>query len=88
MNPSSNRGNHPERWEKLLHELDEKLQLGLLDQLRKINSYHFEDDSLLLIEPSSPEQEKYLTKLFVLQQLEVLASECIGIKKVSIRSVK
>jgi hypothetical protein len=86
MTPSSGRGNDPERWEKLLKELDDKLQLGLLDQLRKISSYHFENAELLLIEPSSAEQMKYLTKPFVLQQLEVFASESIGVKKVSVKS--
>ena len=38
MNPSAKRGNNPERWDCLLADLDDKLQLGLLEHLDDIRS--------------------------------------------------
>ena len=54
MHPSSERGNNSELWVKLLTLLDEKLQLGLLDHLKRVSSYHFEDHELT-IQPGSQE---------------------------------
>lgn len=71
-------------WEKLLTELDEKLQLGLLDHLKRIASYHFEDD-ILFVEPGTAEDEKYLTKDSVLQQLELLAQVACKVDRVKIK---
>lgn len=81
---NSSKGNNPELWEKLLNDLDEKLQLGLLDHLRRASSYHFEED-VLYIEPGSPESEKYLTKHAVLQQLQLLAQDAVGVEKIKIK---
>ncbi len=78
------KGNDPERWQRLLDALDEKLQLGLLDHLRKVQSYHFETDSLF-IEAYSKEQGEYLSRSAVLQQLQVFAEDSIGIKEVHIK---
>lgn len=87
MNASATKGNRPESWQKLLDELDEKLQLGLLDRLRRVSSYHFEE-KLLLIEPGNKEDEKYLSKDAVLQQLQVFASGTLNVEKVQIRPIE
>lgn len=81
---NASKGNNPELWEKLLHALDEKLQLGLLDHLRKAASYHFEED-VLYIEPGNAESEKYLTKGPFLQQLQILAHDIVGVEKIKIK---
>ncbi|MBN8549977.1 MAG: hypothetical protein J0M12_11735 [Deltaproteobacteria bacterium] len=84
MAPSSEKGNNPELWNKLIHELDEKLQLGLLDHLKRIASYHFEDD-VLYVEPGTPEDEKYLNKDSALQQLQLLAQVACKVERVKIK---
>jgi hypothetical protein len=73
MEPSAAKGNSSEKWEKLLTELDEKLQLGLLDRLRRVTSYHFEDQTLFIVAGSSQDLE-YLQKDSVKQQLAIFAS--------------
>jgi hypothetical protein len=83
MVPSATKGNSPERWEKLLEFVDEKLQLGLLDHLEKIASYHFEDGTLYL-QPASDESYEYLTKDTCFQQLVVLATDAVKVEKVVI----
>jgi len=77
------KGNNPERWDKLLQVLDEKLQLGLLDHLRKVEVYHFEEN-ILFIQPSTNESLEYLKKDTVLKQLEVLAQDAINVDKIKI----
>jgi len=77
------KGNNPELWDKLLAALDEKLQLGLLDHLRRVVAYQFEE-GILLIEPGNPQDRQYLTKDSVLQQLELLAQDAVKIEKVKI----
>ena len=84
MNPSSKKGNNPERWEALLEVLDEKLQLGLLDQLKKISSYHFEADVLFLV-PGDEENHEYLSNTTNLQHLEILAQEAVNIERVKLK---
>lgn len=84
MGSSSSKGNNAELWDKLLTELDDKLQLGLLDHLKRIASYHFEDD-VLYVEPGTAEDEKYLTRDSVLQQLELLAQVACKVDRVKIR---
>lgn len=79
------KGNDPARWEKLLAALDEKLQLGLLNYLQRVAVYHFEGEELLL-EPGSPEDEEYLRRDSVLQQLALLAQDAVKIEKIRIRS--
>lgn len=81
---SIQKGNNPESWEKLLTELDDKLQFGLLEPLRRVSSYHFEDDTLF-IDPGTPEDLKYLSKSTVVQQLQVFVQGSIGIDKVKIK---
>ena len=83
MNPSAKRGNNPERWERLLSDLDEKLQLGLLEHLKRVNSYHFEED-ILYIEPADAKDQEYLTKDAVLTQLKLLA-DCINVDNVKVK---
>ena len=87
MNSSESKGNNPERWRKLLDTLDEKLQLGLLDRLRKVAAYHFEED-ILYVEPASQDEEDYLRKDTVFHQLELLAQDAIGVDKVKIKKLK
>ena len=85
MNSAALKGNDPVRWEKLLTALDEKLQLGLLDYLSRIVTYHFESDTLY-IEPGSKSDSDYLTKSAVLHQLELLAQDATRIEKVKIKT--
>lgn len=84
MNDSNPKGNDPARWQKFLDALDDKLQLGLLDQMHKIKTYHFEGD-LLYLEPLGEEEATYLTKQTVFHQLELLAQDAIKIDKVKIK---
>lgn len=78
------RGNDPPRWEKLLAALDEKLQLGLLDHLRRIPAYHFEEE-LLIIEPASDEEYVYWSRQTTMQQLELLARDAAAVEKIKLR---
>ncbi len=84
MSDSQIKGNDPARWEKLLACLDEKLQLGLLGHLRKITSYTFEGQCLI-VEPGSEEQATYLRRDSVFHHLELLAQDSVGIEKIEIR---
>ena len=61
--------------------LDEKLQFGLLEYLKKAKTYHFEED-VLFLQPGSPEDEKYFAKSAVTQQLLILAQDAVGVKEV------
>jgi len=65
--------------------LDEKLQLGLLDYLSRISTYHFEADTLF-IEPADKEDADYLTKATVLQQLQLFAQDATGVEKVKVKT--
>jgi hypothetical protein len=78
------KGNNPEVWGKLLDLVDEKLQLGLLDKLRRVTSYHIEDRTLF-IEAGSADDHKYLTKAGNVQQLALLAQDAINVKEVVIK---
>jgi hypothetical protein len=78
-------GNKPELWKALLELLDDKLQLGLLDHLRRAQAYHFEAETLI-IEPGTPEDLKYLSKDAVLQQLHIFAQDACQVEKVKIQS--
>jgi hypothetical protein len=79
MEPSASKGNAPEKWDKLLNELDDKLQLGLLDRLRRVEGYSYEGGTLL-IQPGSAEDGEYLAREAVSQQLSVFAGLAIIIK--------
>ena len=85
MTPSSAKGNSPEVWNKLLEFVDEKLQLGLLDHLSRVSSYHFEDD-VLFIQPSNQSDYDYLKRDTNHQQLLFLAQELIpDLEKIKIQ---
>lgn len=84
MNTSSAKGNSPELWQKVLDALDEKLQLGLLDRLRRAASYHIEDQ-ILFIQAGTDEDQTYLKKGTTLHQLELLVQDAIGVKSVTIK---
>lgn len=86
MTAGDPKGNYPERWDKLLQGIDERLQLGLLDQLKKVAAYHFEED-VLYIEPSDPTNQSYLMRSSNLQQLQILAAELVQIERVKIKSL-
>ncbi len=79
----SSKGNNPVLWTALLHELDEKLQFGLLERLRRAASYHFEGDTLF-IEPGSTEDGLYLSKAAVLTQLQVFAQGAVNVVHVKL----
>jgi hypothetical protein len=78
------KGNDPKRWNQLLEALDEKLQLNLLEHLRRIAAYHFEED-VLYLEPATPEEEEFLKKDAVLQQLQLYAIDILKVDKVKIK---
>lgn len=84
MAEHTGKGNNPELWNKLLTDLDEKLQLGLLDKLRRCKAYQFESETLI-IEAGSEADEMYLKKSAVWQQLEVLAHDATGISEVKLK---
>ena len=86
MEGSKIKGNNPELWDKLIHELDEKLQFGLLERLRRVTAYHFEDD-ILFIEPGSAEDQQYLQKSSAFQQLEVMAQASTQVDRVKIKKL-
>jgi len=82
---SSQKGNRPELWERLLEVLDEKLQLGLLDHLRRVHSYHFEDDNLYIV-PGSTLDEEYLRRDATFHQLQIFAQDIVKVDRVKIKS--
>lgn len=84
MASSKEKGNDPQRWQKLLESLDEKLQLGLLDYLQKAAGYHFEEDTLF-IEPANDTDHDYLSRDEIVQQLQLLAQDAVGIEKLKIK---
>ena len=81
---SSAKGNNPELWQRLLDELDEKLQFGLLEKLQRIATYHFEGE-VLFIEPGTPEDAVYLSKSAQFQQLQVFAQGATRIERVKLK---
>ena len=85
MSSGAAKGNNPILWDKLLTELDEKLQLGLLDRVRRVKAYHFESDTLF-IEFASAEDESYFKKGGALQHLELIAQDATGVRELRIRS--
>lgn len=84
MSDGAAKGNNPELWEKLLAELDEKLQLGLLDRMRRVKAYHFES-GILFIEPGTVDDDSYLRKGGTLQHLELIAQDATGIRELRLR---
>lgn len=84
MNPSASKGNRPEQWQQFLDFLDERLQLGLLDHLKRVTSYHFEEQ-ILFIEPANEKDYTYLSQGAPFQQLKLLAEDCLKITEVKIK---
>ena len=84
MHPSASKGNNPALWNKLLDFLDEKLQLGLLDHLRRVASYHFEAE-VLYVEPAGGDDLDYLSRPVMQQQLQLLAEEAVRVTKVVVK---
>ena len=81
---SKQKGNNSELWDKLLAHLDDKLQLGLLDHLRRCQSYHFENDSLFIVAADENDFD-YLNKDTAQTQLQLLAQDAVGISKLVIQ---
>ncbi|MCB0330111.1 MAG: hypothetical protein KDD70_10615, partial [Bdellovibrionales bacterium] len=79
----SSKGNRPELWEKFLDVLDDKLQLGLLDHMKRVISYHFESD-ILYIQPSSDSDYQYLKEGAHFQQMEILAKAALEVDRVKL----
>jgi len=84
MSDGPAKGNNPQLWDRLLAHLDEKLQLGLLDRLRRVQANHFEGDTLF-IEADSLEDNAYLNKGSNLQQLTLLAQDATGVEAIKFR---
>jgi len=80
------KGNNPALWEKFLADLDEKLQLGLLDRMRRVQAYHFESD-ILFLEPGSKDDEAYLQKGAQFTQLCLLVQDSTGASEVKFKPV-
>ncbi len=78
------KGNNPELWDKLLAVLDDKLQLGLLEHMRRVTTYHFEDD-ILFLEPGTPEDSNYLSKETVFHHLQLLAQDAVKIERIKLK---
>lgn len=68
-----------------MDSLDEKLQFGLLDHVRKVASYHFEERTLYL-EPASAEEASYLNRSPILQQIQLIAQDIIGVEQVVVKN--
>ena len=81
---SEAKGNNPELWNKLLEALDEKLQMALLDKVRRITSYHFED-GVLYVEAGTADDEEYLKKSSTFQQLQLFAQDATKVREVRIK---
>jgi hypothetical protein len=85
MNTSAHKGNAPEAWTRLLEVLDEKLQLGLLDKVKRVHSYHVEDGTLF-IEAGSVADRDYLCKEAVHQQLRLFAEDIFRVRAVKVNA--
>lgn len=86
MNEDNSTNKESQLWQALLHALDEKLQLGLLDHLKRSDSYAIEGDTLL-ITPANEKDEQYLRKEETINHLLLIAEDAIGIKAVTIRPI-
>ena len=84
MSQASAKGNNPELWDRLLAELDDKLQLGLLDRMKRVKAYHFESGTLF-IELGNSEDEGYFKKGGALQHLELIAQDATGVRELRLR---
>jgi hypothetical protein len=84
MTDSAGADNNSKLWEKLIAVLDDKLQFGLLERVRRAAQYKFEGDTLI-IAPGSKEDSAYLRKESVHQQLSLFAEQSTKVKKVLIR---
>ena len=83
MCADTSKGNNPVLWQKLLDEIEDKLQLGLLDHLRRVTAYHFEDD-LLIIAPSNDSDKEYFERPAILQTLKLFAEKTANVSRVRI----
>ena len=83
MCADATKGNNPVLWARLLDEIEDKLQLGLLDHLRRVKAYHFEDD-LLIIAPSTPQDREYFQKPAIQQTLKLFAEKVANIEKIRV----
>lgn len=80
------KGNCPDVWNKLLALLDEKLQLGLLEYMRRATSYNLEDDTLY-IQPGSSKDYEDLCEATMFQHLTLLAEEIKEVQQIKIEKV-
>jgi hypothetical protein len=82
----SSQGNDPARWEKILNELDEKLQFGTLERLRRVSSYHFEGDALIIALERADDFE-YLSKASTKTQLQIFAQDASRVTSIEVKKV-
>jgi hypothetical protein len=64
-------------WDKLLTILDDRLQLGLLDRLKRVKEYHVEGNTLVIL-PGNQEDATYLAKDTVKQQLSLFVEDAFS----------
>ncbi len=84
MSPNETKGNDLPRWDKILQALDDKLQLGLLEHLRRAVSYHFESQ-VLYIEAADNKDYEYLSRESVKQQLKIISEDSANVDEIIIR---
>lgn len=80
---AESKGNNPILWQKLLDEVEDKLQLGLLDHLKRVAAYHFEDD-LLIIAAANDQDREYFEKGTTIQTLKLFAEKVAQVGRVRI----
>ena len=77
---AASNGNNPKAWEKFLETLDDRLQFGLLTQIKNAISYHFEEATLYL-EFENQSAIDYLSKDAMNQQLQILAKDILCVRR-------
>lgn len=84
MTDSAGSDSDAKMWNKLISCLDDKLQFGLLERVRRVVEYKFEGDTLI-VAPGSSEDAAYLRKDSVHQQLTLFAEQSTKVKRVIVR---
>lgn len=87
MNQPPQNNQATQLWKTLLDALDEKLQLGLLELLKRSHSYDIEDGTLC-ITPVNEVDEEYLRKDETSRHLLLIAEDSIGVTQVTILPTK
>lgn len=70
-------------WRKILDILEEKLQMGLLEQARSVREVHFEGGELQLV-VGSPEAMEFFSSEVNQQRLSIISRPVARIDRVSV----